>query len=143
MKKLIIFTIAFIFGVFAIGCSRDNHKTNWNMNYIQGKGGEIIYCSNENKDNYLNATTKDIVCTLEESSIIITDKDTGEEWIGKCEIVDKDSESTLYKIIFDNNETGYLVKSFTKYADNTQHGTLIISNNQYLLNFTENIKQTN
>ncbi|WP_071120667.1 hypothetical protein [Romboutsia timonensis] len=106
------------------------------MEYIQGKGGEVIYCSKENKDVYPNAYIKNIVCTLEESSITITNKDTGEEWIGNCKIIDKDSKSIIYEVTFDNNETGNLVKSFTKYADNTQHDTLIISYGEYSLNLT-------
>lgn len=97
------------------------------MEYIQGKGGEVIYCSKENKDTYPNADIKNILCTLEETSITIRDRDTGEERIGNCKIMDKDSKSIIYEVKFDDSETGNLVKSFTKYADNTQHDTLIIS----------------
>ncbi|WP_195237339.1 hypothetical protein [Romboutsia sp. 1001285H_161024_C4] len=143
MKKLITVIMLFVSCICISGCSRANQKTIWNMDYIQGKGGGVIYCSNKNKDIYQNATIKNIVCILQESSITITDKDTGDEWIGNCKIIDEDSKSTLYEVIFDNNETGHLVKSFTKYADNTQHDTLIISCGEYSLNLTENKGETN
>lgn len=136
MKKIIKFITVCISCFCISGCSNDNQKTIWNMEYIQGKGGEIIYCSNKNKDVYPNADIKNIVCTLQESSITITDEDTGEKWIGNCKIIDKDSKSTIYEVKFDNNETGNLVKSFTKYTDNTQHDTLIISYGEYSLNLT-------
>lgn len=136
MKKIIIVITLFISCLCISGCSNNNQKTIWNMEYIQGKGGEVIYCSNENKDIYPNADVKNIVCVLQESSVTITDKDTDEEWIGNCKIIDEDIKSTLYEVVFDNNETGHLVKSFTKYADNTQHDTLIVSYGAYSLNLT-------
>ncbi|WP_373598641.1 hypothetical protein [Paraclostridium bifermentans] len=145
MKKLTIVIILFVFLTCISGCSRANEKTNWNMQSIQGSGGAVIYCSNENKDNYLNATIKNIVCTLENSSITITDKDTGEEWIGKCKIIEESPQinTTIYEVKFDNNQKGYIGKSITKYADNTQENTLIISCGEYSLNFTENTNETN
>lgn len=136
MKKLIV-VIALLFSCICItGCSSYNHQTTWNMEYIQGKNGDIIYCSNENNDIYPNAEVKNIMCRLQESSITITDKDTANEWTGTCKIISTDSKSTMYEVKFENNKTGYLVKSFTKYADNTQHDTLIISCDEYSLNLT-------
>lgn len=136
MKKIITLITVCISCFCISGCSNDNQKTMWNMEYIQGKGGEVIYCSKENKDIYPNADIKNIVCTLEETSITILDKDTGKEWIGSYKIMDKDSKSIIYEVEFDDNKTGNLVKSFTKYADNTQHDTLIISSGEYSLNLT-------
>lgn len=56
MKKLVTVIMLFVSCICISGCSRGNQKTIWNMEYIQGKGGEVIYCSNENKDIYQNAT---------------------------------------------------------------------------------------
>lgn len=110
------------------------------MQSIQDKNGEVIYCSNENKDIYPNATIKDIVCILQGSSITITDTNSGNEWIGNCTIID--SSESIYEVIFDNNEIGIMGKSVTKYADNTQENTLIISCGGYSLNFTANTDET-
>lgn len=136
MKKLITVITLFFSCICISGCSGDNQKIVWNMDYIQGKAGEVIYCSDENKKIYPNADIKNINCILQESSITITDKDTGNEWIGTYEIIGEDSKSSIYEIKFDNNKTGHLVKSFTKYEDNTQHDTLIISCEEYALTLT-------
>ncbi len=136
MKKLIVVITLFFSCISIGGCSNDNQKTIWNMEYIQGKGGEIIYCSNENKDIYPNADIKNIICFLQESAITIRDEDTGEEWIGTYKIIDEDSKSLMYEVKFDNNKTGHLVKSFTKYEDNTKRDTLIISYEEYSMNLT-------
>ena len=141
MKKLIIAVILFIFCICISGCSRDNQKTIWNMQSIQGNNGEVIYCSNENKDAFPNATIKDIVCFLQGSSITITDKNSGNEWIGNCKIIN--SSESIYEVIFDNNEIGIMGRSVTKYADNTQENTLIISCGGYTLYFTESTDETN
>lgn len=143
MKKLITVILLFIFCICISGCSSDNQKTIWNMRSIQDNNGKVIYCSNENKDAFPNATIKDIVCILQGSSITITDKNSGNEWIGNCKIIDEDSKSTLYEVIFDNNKKGHLVKSFTKYADNTQENTLVVSCEGYTLYFNENTDKTN
>jgi hypothetical protein len=111
------------------------------MKSIQGNNGEVIYCSNENKDTFPNATIKDIVCILQGSSITITDKNSGNEWIGNCKIID--SSESIYEVIFDNNEIGIMGRSVTKYADNIQENTLIISCGGYTLYFTENTDETN
>lgn len=141
MKKLIIAVILFTLCIYISGCSRDNQKTIWNMQSIQDNNGKIIYCCDKNKDIYPNATIKDIVCILQGSSITITDKNRSNEWIGKCTIID--SSENIYEIIFDNNETGTMGKSVTKYADNTQENTLVISCKGYTVYFTENTDKTN
>lgn len=136
MKKIIIFITVFIFCFCISGCSNDNQKTTWNMEYIQGKDGEVIYCSKENKNIYPNADIKNIICILEKKHITIRNKDTGEEWMGSCKKIGKDNKSIIYEVKFDDNKTGNLVKSFTKYENNTQHDTLIISSGEYSLNLT-------
>ncbi|MGL5753234.1 MAG: hypothetical protein ACRCXT_22010 [Paraclostridium sp.] len=117
-----------------------NQQTVWNMQYIQGKDGEIIYTSNENKDIYPDADIKNISCVLQEPSITIKDEDTDEEWVGNCKIIEKDRVSIIYELKFDNHKdndkTGNMVKSFTKYNDNTHIDTLIISYGEYSLNLT-------
>ncbi|WP_270648169.1 hypothetical protein [Paeniclostridium hominis] len=111
------------------------------MRSIQGNNGEVIYCSNKNKDTFPNAIVKDIICILQGSSINITDKNNGNKWIGSCTIID--SPQGIYEVIFDNNEKGIMGKSITKYSDNTQENTLVISCEGYTLYFTENTDKTN
>lgn len=141
MKKLIIVIIMVVF--FISGCSKDNQETSWNMRSVQDKSGKVIYCSSETQDLHLNAKSKNVTCILKEPSITIINQDSGEEWTGKCKIIDKDSIATIYEVVFDNNKTGHIAKSITKYADNTQENTLIISCEGYYLNLTENIDEVN
>ena len=141
MKKLITAILLFIFCIYISGCSNNNQKTIWNMRSIQDNTGEVIYCSNKNKDTFSNAIVKDIICILQGSSITITDKNSGNKWIGSCTIID--SSQGIYEVIFDNNKKGIMGKSITKYADNTQENTLVISCEGYTLYFTENTDKTN
>lgn len=141
MKKLITAILLFTFCICISGCSNDNQKIIWNMRSIQGNNGEVIYCSNKNKDTFPNAIVKDIICILQGSSITITDKNNGNKWIGSCTIID--SPQGIYEVIFDNNEKGIMGKSITKYADNTQENTLVISCEGYTLYFTKNTDKTN
>ncbi|MGL5347724.1 MAG: hypothetical protein ACRDA3_10255 [Peptostreptococcaceae bacterium] len=115
---------------------KNNQKTIWNMEYIQDKGGDVIYCSNENKDIYPNADIKTIECILQQSSIIIIDKDTENEWIGHYRMINEDKKTELYEVTFDNKEIGHMVKSFTEYMDKTYQDTLIISCGEYSINLT-------
>ncbi|MEG2993755.1 MAG: hypothetical protein RR847_05745 [Bacilli bacterium] len=136
MKKLITTILLFIFCVCISGCSKNNEKTIWNMRSIQGNNGEVIYCSSENKDAFPNAIVKDIICVLQGSSVTITDKNNGNEWIGNCTIINY--SQGIYEIIFDNNEKCIMGKSITKYVDNTKENTVVISCGGYTLYFTEN-----
>ena len=136
MKKLITTILLFIFCICISGCSKNNEKTIWNMRSIQGNNGEVIYCSNENKDAFPNAIVKDIICILQGSSVTITDKNSGNNWIGNCTIIN--SSEGIYEIIFDNNEKGIMGKSITKYVNNTEENTVVISCGGYTLYFTEN-----
>lgn len=137
MKKLITVIIMIVF--FISGCSKSNQETSWNMRTVQDKSGKVIYCSSETQDLHLNAKAKNITCDLKEPSVIITDQDSGKSWNGKCKIIDKDSLGTIYEVVFDNNKNGHITKSITKYADNTQENTLIISCEGYYLNLSENV----
>lgn len=138
MKKLITMIVLFTFCITLGGCGKNSKKTTWEMQSIQGKDGKVIYCSDENKDIYKEATVKNISAVLEDSSISITNKNTGEKWIGKCKKLDSSqSDTVIYEVIFDDDIKGHIGKSITKYADNTQIDTLIVSCNEYALNFFE------
>lgn len=141
MKKLITAILLFMFCIYISGCSNDDKKTTWNMRSIQDNNGEVIYCSNESKDVYSNAIVKDIVCILQGSSVTITDKISGNKWIGTC--TKMDSSQDIYEVIFDNNKKGVLSKSITKYKDTSKENTLIVSCEGYTLYFTENTDETN
>ncbi|MGL4911247.1 MAG: hypothetical protein ACRC3Y_02320 [Romboutsia sp.] len=135
MKKLITIIILCSSFICISGCNLYNQKIIWNLEYIQNKSGEIIYCSMENKDIYPDATIKNIICVLQESNLTITDKDTDTEWSGNYKQIESiGNHTSIYEIIFDS-ETGKLVKSFTKYVDGTSHDTLIISCGEYSLTF--------
>lgn len=119
-----------------VGCS--TKETVWSMEYIQGKDGKVIYCSNKNKDIYPNAEIKSIECILKGDKVTISNKDTKEQWIGNYEVIGEDSKSTIYEVKFADNSTVNMVKSFTEYEDKTKVDTLIISNKEYVLNLTLN-----
>lgn len=141
MKKLITVILLFMFCICISGCSNNNQKTTWNMRSIQDNNGEVIYCSNESKDIYSNAIVKDVVCILQGSSVIITDKSNCNKWIGTC--TKMDSSQDIYEIIFDNNKKGVLSKSITKYEDTTKENTLVVSCEGYTLYFNENTDEKN
>ncbi|MGL5640937.1 MAG: hypothetical protein ACRDDM_01630 [Paraclostridium sp.] len=141
MKKIITAILLCMFCVCISGCSKDNQKTTWNMKSIQDNTGEVIYCSNESKDVYSNAIVKNIICILQGSSVTITDKISGNKWIGNC--TKMDSSQDIYEVIFDNNKKGVLSKSITKYEDTTKENTLVVSFEGYTLYFTENTSETN
>lgn len=146
MKKILRLVYLFLTTILLVmGCNskdirdfnieeRTLKETVWNMEYIQGKDGDVIYCANKNKNIYPDADIKNIICTLQQSSVKIMDKDTGEEHIGKLKKIGEE----IYEVIFDNNESGYISKSYTEYNDRTKVDTLIISCEKYSLNLTLN-----
>ncbi|MGL5507715.1 MAG: hypothetical protein ACRDB0_07425 [Paraclostridium sp.] len=76
MKKVLVLAVLSIVTVLIImGCS--TKETVWSMEYIQDKDGEIIYCSNKNKDIYPNAEIKSIECILKGDKVTISNKSTG------------------------------------------------------------------
>lgn len=140
MKKLLTF-ITLIFICFT-GCSKnekmDIENSNWNIITIQSDNGEVIVCSQNNeslyKELYPNMVIVDMMCEAKDGNIIITDKTNNQKYQGTYEKIEKNIDSIIYKIAYEEKE-GTAIVSKTKYENNEETLTLIININGYTLNF--------
>lgn len=140
MKKLLTF-ITLIFICFS-GCSKKEkiniENSNWNIVTIQSDNGEVIACSLNNeslyKELYPNVEVLDMTCEAKDGNIIITDKTNNQKYQGTYEKIEKNIDSIIYKIAYEEKE-GTAIVSKTKYGNDEEMLTLIININGYNLNF--------
>lgn len=140
MKKLLTF-ITLIFICFT-GCSKkekmDIENNNWNIVTIQSNNGEVVASSLNNeslyKELYPNMVIVDMMCEAKSGNIIITDKTNNQKYQGTYEKIEKNIDSIIYKMAYEEKE-GTAIVSKTKYENNEEILTLIININGYTLNF--------
>ncbi len=110
--------------------------TAWIMSLVQsGEDGDVLYCSEKEKEIYPQAGVHKIVCRMDDSSVEIQDSETDETWRGAYKLVkDSDTESIYEATIGDRD--CMLVKSVTEYEGSQDpKDTLILTCDEYSLTF--------
>lgn len=144
MKKVIILLLSALMCFGLIACE-NNHNTlisdyTWVMVSIQSveqNGDFIAYApSNDNFDKatYPNAVPLDMICNAKDGSFSISDKTNNKTYTGTYKATDGSSKTTIYEIII-GEKSGTAVVSVTDYQDGTTAPTMIISVDDYALNF--------
>ena len=143
MKKLSIF-ICFIVLVLA-GCSHKESTTGsvpniedntWQMTTGQSteSDGQVIVHAPGTVGVPDTSVEVVLKCAAADGDIILTDEANGNTYTGTYELTDTSQETRIYEIVVGDSE-GMAVVSMTTYQDERQTPTLIISLDDYALNF--------
>ena len=148
MKKIIALFLTFgmVLAFTACGQQVQNDSNNefdiasqeWTMTTIQSQSAEdngmiVAYGSNGSVSE--QAAKIDMVCSAEEGQFIITDQTNSKTYSGEYTVKSKSADSTIYDISI-GDAKGMAVVSYTKYNDDSQVGTLILSFEDYALSFS-------
>lgn len=143
MKKLMIFFCIMAF--MLTGCGDGENATSnapkiedysWLMTTIQSaeNDGEIIAHALDTVG--VPDTSVEIVlkCSAVNGEFRLTDETYGNSYAGTYKLTDTNQETRIYEVIVDDIE-GMAVVSMTNYQDESQMPTLIISFEDYAINF--------
>lgn len=144
-KKYVVILLAVIMIFSFTACGQNGNKIDkytWNLATVQSveeNGAIIAYDPNVALagDSYANATAIEISLSAENGKLIMKDKTNNKTYEGTYSVTDNNAQSIIYKITVDGKE-GTAILSDTEYADGTSVATLILSVNDYALNFQEN-----
>lgn len=142
-SKYFIILLAVILTSGFTGCVQNGNKIDectWNLATIQSTenvGAIIAYDPNvaRSGDSYGDASVIEIFLTTGNGKLVLQDKTNVKTYEGTYSVTDSNPNSTIYKITVDGKE-GTAVLSDTEYADGTSVATLILSFDDYTLNFT-------
>jgi len=143
MKKLSIL-ICFIVLVLA-GCSNKESTTGnvpniedntWQMTTVQSieADGQVIVHAPGTVGVPDTSVEVVLKCAAADGDITLTDEANGNTYTGTYELTDTSQETRIYEIVVGDSE-GMAVVSMTTYQDERQTPTLIISLDDYALNF--------
>lgn len=149
MKKLTTLLLsACILITLLTGCSSkvvEIEEHNWKYSTIQNReNGQVIYCSTENKKLYEDAEVLDIWCSADDGILLISNNNTQETWSFTYSLNSKSSNSCLYDVRYsaDNEVSGMATVGITDKANENDEYTLIITIDDYVLNFAEELKNS-
>ncbi len=142
-KKYVAILLAVVMIFSFSSCGQNDNQIDaytWNLATIQStENGGVIIAYDPNValagDSYANATAIEISLSAENGKLVMQDKTNAKTYEGTYSVTDNNAQSTIYKITIDGKE-GAAVLSDTKYADGTSVATLILSVDDYALNFT-------
>ena len=108
----------------------------WQMTTVQSldANGQIIACGPGEKELYGTATELDLICTVEDESLNLKDRYSGQSWEGICRPMESTSESVIYQTSI-NGWEGMSIVSSTTYDNGTEKPTLILNIGDYILTF--------
>lgn len=144
MKKVIIFIMVTLLSFGSIACGNtesytfDTHL--WNMTTIQSvdQNGAFVAYSPSNstfdKDAYPNAVAVEMTCSAKNGKFYIENKTDGQTYEGTYRAMSNSEGSTIYEIEI-GEQKGTAVISETKYSDGSKNIVMIISIDDYTLNF--------
>lgn len=109
----------------------------WKLSVIQSsETGDVLYCSEEMKEEHSNAEVLSLSCSIDEEYIMLSDDDN--KWNIKYTEIEKNVESVIYEVEYDEINHVYVgnaVFSITRYSDGSTEHTLNISLGEYALQF--------
>ena len=141
MKRLGILLTAVVLCASLCGCGLSEKQQvvgpEWQMDSVQNQDGNIeAVGSPDRAENYPEAALADLTCRFTETSLTLSNQDSGESWAGTYKLVKRGgSESAIYEITFDGGETAHAVRSVTTYLDRDPVDTLVLSTDAYSITF--------
>jgi len=140
MRKLSILLCLFLLA----GCSgkQDNggvpkiEEHVWQMTTIQStdENGQAVAFGPEGSSTLENAVEMQMECSAESGSLILTDQTNGVTYSGTYQLDESDRQTSRYEVVIEDTK-GWAVSAMTTYHDESQRSTLIISLDDYTLNF--------
>ena len=140
MKKCTAFFSAAVLLFALAGChSYDGPEIesgDWKMTSVQSMAeqGQAVAFGPEGSSTLSDAVELELDCQAEDGVLTLTDRTIGTTYTGTYRTMDTSQESMIYQITLGEKE-GTAVVSVTQYADRTERGTLILSVEDYALNF--------
>lgn len=138
MKKMVC--ILFVCLILFAGCSKsrsvriEDHI--WEMNSVQSvsEDGAAVAYGPQGSSTLEDAVELDMVCEAQGGVLSLTDKTNGKTYTGTYSETQTDSKSVIYEIKIDS-KIGYVSCAMTEYGDGSKRPTLIISVEDYAINF--------
>lgn len=111
------------------------HEYEWKISTIQRReDGVIIACSPEQNALYENASAIELNCAAKNGSFTLTDLTNRNTYDGTYKSIETNHGATIYEITL-RAKHGNAVAAITSYQDGSKIPTLIISTEEYVLNF--------
>lgn len=103
--------------------------------------GQIIYCIADNKELYDDAEVLDIWCNIDDGIMLISNNDTQETWEFTYSLTNKEQKAYIYDVLYSGDEeiTGIATVGITTKQNENDEYTLIVTIDEYVLYFTEEI----
>ena len=140
MKKMMSFVLTAIMIFALVGCSNNAvseiEVNSWKMTTVQSveNDGQVIAYGSDDNSTLDSATKIDLECKAENGNLTLSDLTNNKTYTGTYLLKSSSSESTIYEVHIGDAE-GLAVVSFTKYNDDTQKPTLILSMENFAVNF--------
>ena len=146
-EKLKIFSLllACVMLLSFSGCSSKKTKIedhDWKFSMVQNReDGQVIYCSDDNKELYDGAEVLDIWCSIDDGIMLVSNNDTQETWLFTYSLTNKEQEAYIYDVLYSSDEeiTGIATVGITTKQNETDEYTLIVTIDEFTLYFTEKI----
>ena len=143
MKKYLVAILVSMMILILSGCSNQDSNQAfgqiddylWCMTTIQSteQNGDVIACG-KSEVLYSGVPVIDLCCTANQGILTLTDKTNGQTYTGTYKLSQADKQSSIYNITL-NDTKGMAVVSSTQYYNDTSIPTLIVSLENYALNF--------
>lgn len=138
MKKISVIILMLL--VFSAGCSNSGISKidgyTWLMTTVQSMKaeGQAIAYGHGGTSTLETGVEISLECKAEDGNLILTDKTNNQTYTGTYQLVEINLQSVNYEVIIGGTK-GTAVVAMTTYHDGSQDPTLIISLNDYALNF--------
>lgn len=138
MKKFIAILLSALIIFFLFGCAGSDtslEEKTWRLKTaVVTENGEVcVFAADEENSAYPSAKIINVSLSAADGKIIITDLNEEKTWSGGYSYTGT-SGGFIYKVVFDE-KNGFLVSSFTEYADGSKIPTLTLSVENYTLYF--------
>lgn len=142
MKKIFSFSLIISLILVCVGCGNNDtikiDSTTWEMTTVQATESGSVIAYNESIPNsdglYENADVSQITVQAENGVFKLNDVTSGASYNGTYKVIKTGYEAIVYTISIDGKD-GNAVTGLTKYDDGSQIPTLIITVDDYTINF--------
>ena len=146
MRKICTLLLSTILIFSLTSCKQTGRMTiennEWVLSTIQSSeqnGGIIAYNPNDNTVIVSeNAIMIELSCSAKDNVLTFFDETNSKTYTGVYKELNDNFESTIYEITINETQQGTAVASTTEYANGKEIPTLIITLNNYTLNFYSN-----
>lgn len=144
MKRIIAFILSALTCMCLVACGNNQKYAiddyTWVMSTIQSveQNGDFVAYAPSNvtfdKNAYPNAVSIDMTCSAKNGALSILDKTNNKTYNGSYKVTNNSSQTVIYEIVIED-KSGTVVVSVTDNQDGTVIPTMILSIDDYALNF--------